>query len=58
MYWKSRVADLKEATIIISLVRECVNVDNCDIEKEIKKELSQQLSIIPWAQEIKSVAVN
>lgn len=52
------MADLKEATIIISLVRECVNVDNCDIEKEIKKELSQQLSIIPWAQEIKSVAVN
>jgi len=51
------VVDLKEATIVISLVRECTNVDNCDIEKEIKKELSQQLSIIPWAQEIKNVTV-
>jgi len=48
---------LKKATIVVSLVEECRDVANCDIEEEIKRELSENLPIIPWAKEIKSVDV-
>jgi len=47
---------LKKATIVVSLVKECSNVANCDIEEEIKRELTKNLTI-PWAKEIKSVTV-
>lgn len=42
---------------MISLVEECSDLANCDIEEEIKKELSENLSTIPWAKRIESVTV-
>jgi hypothetical protein len=44
-------------TIVVSLVKECNDIANYDIEEEIKKELSEHLSLIPWAEEIQSVTV-
>lgn len=48
---------MKKATIVFSLVKECVDVANDSIEEEIRKELSERLSVIPWAKEIESVSV-
>ncbi len=48
---------LKTVTIVVSLVEESVNVATDSIEEEIMKELSQRLSLIPWAKEIKRVTV-
>lgn len=48
---------MKKATIVVSLVKECSDVADCDIEREIRKELSENISLIPWAREIKSVTV-
>ena len=57
VYSRLRVPELKEVKIVISLLEECNDVNNYDIEDEIRKELTQQLSMIPWAKEIKSVTV-
>lgn len=48
---------LKKVTIIITLVEECRDVSNCNIEEEIRNELSQHLSVIPWAKDVQSVTV-
>lgn len=48
---------LKKVTIVVSLAEECSDVANFDIEKEIKRELSENLSLIPWAKKIESVSV-
>ena len=48
---------MKKATIVVSLVKECNDVSNHDIEEEIRKELSNDLSKIPWAKELQSVTV-
>jgi len=48
---------LKKATVIVSLVKECSDIANDSIEEEIKKELSERLSVIPWAKEVQSVTV-
>lgn len=42
---------------MVSLVEECINVADCDIEEEIRKELSERIHSIPWAKEVKSVSV-
>ena len=57
VYSRLRILELKEVKIVISLLEECNDVNNYDIEDEIRKELTQQLSMIPWAKEIKSVTV-
>lgn len=49
--------NLKRATIVVSLVEECNDIDNGEIEDEIRKELSKHLFVIPWAEEIRSVSV-
>ena len=48
---------MKKATIVVSLVKECSDIADGDIEEEIKKELSKRLSAIPWAKEVQSVTV-
>lgn len=48
---------MKKATIVVSLVEECGDVANRDIEGEIRRELSENLSLIPWAKKIESVSV-
>ena len=48
---------MKKAIIIISLVDECKDRPNDRIEKEIRKELAQNPSVIPWAREIISVTI-
>jgi len=48
---------LKKATIVVSLVEECDDVSNHNIEEEIRKELSNEVSKIPWAKQLQSVTV-
>jgi hypothetical protein len=48
---------LKKAIIVVSLVEESSDVANCDLEEEIRKVLSEQLSLIPWAKKVQSVTV-
>jgi len=48
---------VKKAIIVVSLVRECRDMSNDAIEKEIRKELSKGFAVIPWAKEIESVTV-
>lgn len=48
---------MKRATVVISLVEDCSDLHNCDIEQEIKNELSENLSVIPWATKIEHVSV-
>jgi len=57
MYFVLGEVLLKRAIIVVSLVEECSDIANCDIEKEIQKELSEHLFLIPWAKQIQSVAV-
>ena len=48
---------MKKVTIIITLVEECRDASNCNIEEEIRNELSEHLSVIPWAKDVQSVTV-
>jgi hypothetical protein len=48
---------LKKATIVVSLCEESEDIYNCDLEEEIGKELSKNLSAIPWAVAIQSITV-
>jgi hypothetical protein len=48
---------MKKVTIVISLVEECGNLDDSDIEKEIERELSENVSMIPWAKKIERITV-
>jgi hypothetical protein len=48
---------LKKATIVISLIEESNDLANLKIGEEIRKELSENLSLIPWSKEIVKVKV-
>lgn len=48
---------LKKATIIVSLIEESSKIANCDIEKEILKEFSPWVYMIPWGKKIEKVTV-
>lgn len=48
---------MKRALIVVSLIDECGDIANCDIEEEIKTELSSWIYIIPWGRKVESVTV-
>ncbi len=47
----------KKAVIVINLVEESVEKANEEIEKEILQELSDDMPIIPWLQNVERVTV-
>ena len=47
----------KKAFIIISLVEECAEKANDEIEREIFEELSEDLPKIPWLKRVEKVTV-
>lgn len=47
----------KKATIVISLVKECAEKTNEEIEREIFEELSKVPPRIPWMKRVEKVTV-
>jgi len=48
---------LKKAIIVVSLCEESEDVHNLEIKAEIRRELSKNLSAIPWTVDIQSITV-
>jgi hypothetical protein len=46
-----------QATIILSLCPECSTIKRQAIEGEIKRELTKNLHVIPWAKELLRVTI-
>jgi hypothetical protein len=47
----------KKAIIEVSLVEECCERSNQEVANEIFKELSEDISIIPWCKQINKVVI-
>jgi RNase P protein component len=47
----------KKAVIVVRLVKESLEKDNSEIEKEILQELQKELPVIPWLESVEKVTV-
>lgn len=47
----------KKVVIVINLVEESIETTNEEIEKEILQELTDDMPIIPWLQNVEKVTV-
>lgn len=56
-YSAGTILKTKKAFITILLVEETEEKSNRKIEEEIMRELSEHLSVIPWAKDVQSVNV-
>jgi hypothetical protein len=50
-------AKVKKAVIVVRLVKESLEKDNSEIEKEILQELQKELPVIPWLESVEKVTV-
>jgi hypothetical protein len=48
---------VKKAVIVVRLVKESLEKDNSEIEREILEELQKGLPVIPWLERVEKVTV-